>query len=149
MLDICAALHLHRVVVIGTSFGGLLGMGLAAARPSLVRAVVLNDHCEFCRAPAQAFRVLSRPLDFQLMKFGKAVLAPPLANLQFDLVRCWLPKHVAQAQAGRQVNNSAEGQCAHLRSLAFGRHLLGPSRSSRRWHLSEQKGRVSHGSTMK
>jgi len=43
VLDICAALHLHRVVVIGTSFGGLLGMGLAAARPSLFRAVVLND----------------------------------------------------------------------------------------------------------
>jgi pimeloyl-ACP methyl ester carboxylesterase len=42
-LDICAALHLHRVVAIGTSFGGLLCMGLAATRPSLFRAVVLND----------------------------------------------------------------------------------------------------------
>jgi pimeloyl-ACP methyl ester carboxylesterase len=43
VLDICAALHLHRVIAIGTSFGGLLSMGIAAARPSLVRAVVLND----------------------------------------------------------------------------------------------------------
>ncbi len=43
MLDVCAALHLHGVVVIGTSFGGLLACGLAAARPTLPRAVVLND----------------------------------------------------------------------------------------------------------
>jgi pimeloyl-ACP methyl ester carboxylesterase len=43
VLDICAALHLHRVIGIGTSFGGLLSMGLAATRPSLFRAVVLND----------------------------------------------------------------------------------------------------------
>ena len=43
MLDVCAALHLRDVVAIGTSFGGLLCMGLAAARPGLLRAVVLND----------------------------------------------------------------------------------------------------------
>lgn len=43
VLDICAALHLHRAVAIGTSFGGLLSMGLAVARPSLLCAVVLND----------------------------------------------------------------------------------------------------------
>lgn len=43
ILDICAALHLHDAIGIGTSFGGLLCMGLAAVRPGLLRAVVLND----------------------------------------------------------------------------------------------------------
>lgn len=43
VMDVCAALHLHRAVVIGTSMGGLLAMGLAAARPGLVAGVVLND----------------------------------------------------------------------------------------------------------
>jgi pimeloyl-ACP methyl ester carboxylesterase len=43
ILDICAALHVHDALAIGTSFGGLLCMALAAARPRLLRAVVLND----------------------------------------------------------------------------------------------------------
>ena len=43
IIDILTALDLHRVVVIGTSMGGLLSMGLASARPGALCAVVLND----------------------------------------------------------------------------------------------------------
>ena len=43
VMDVCAAVHLHRAVVIGTSFGGLLAMALRAARPGLLAGVVLND----------------------------------------------------------------------------------------------------------
>ena len=38
-----SANDLHRVVVIGTSLGGLLGMGLAVLRPTAVVGIVLND----------------------------------------------------------------------------------------------------------
>ncbi|MGC8477939.1 MAG: alpha/beta fold hydrolase [Acetobacteraceae bacterium] len=43
VLDVAAALGLHGAVVVGTSFGGLLAMGIAAARPGLLAAAVLND----------------------------------------------------------------------------------------------------------
>jgi len=43
VMDICAALHIHAAIAIGTSFGGLLTMGLAVARPGLIRAAILND----------------------------------------------------------------------------------------------------------
>jgi pimeloyl-ACP methyl ester carboxylesterase len=43
ILDVCAALHLHRVIAIGTSFGGLLAMGIAMLRPTLIAAAILND----------------------------------------------------------------------------------------------------------
>jgi pimeloyl-ACP methyl ester carboxylesterase len=41
--DVCAALHIHRALVVGTSFGGLLAMALGAARPTMLAGVVLND----------------------------------------------------------------------------------------------------------
>ena len=41
--DIFAALNVHRVVVVGTSLGGILGMGMGTAMPTALAAVVMND----------------------------------------------------------------------------------------------------------
>lgn len=43
ILHILAALNIHKVIVIGTSLGGLLAMALAVMRPTLLAGVVLND----------------------------------------------------------------------------------------------------------
>jgi pimeloyl-ACP methyl ester carboxylesterase len=41
--DILSALNVHHVVVVGTSLGGILGMGMAVAMPGALTAVVMND----------------------------------------------------------------------------------------------------------
>ena len=43
ILDLLTVTGVERVVVIGTSMGGLLAMGLAAFRPTLLAGAVLND----------------------------------------------------------------------------------------------------------
>lgn len=43
VLDAMAAMHLHRVALVGTSFGGLAGMAIGVLRPASLAAVVLND----------------------------------------------------------------------------------------------------------
>ena len=41
--DLLSVLNLHHVVVVGTSLGGILGMGMAVAMPTALAAVVMND----------------------------------------------------------------------------------------------------------
>lgn len=41
--SVMTALGLHKVVAIGTSFGGVMAMGLAVVAPTTLAAVVLND----------------------------------------------------------------------------------------------------------
>jgi len=43
VLTVCAALELHQAVFIGTSRGGLVLHMLAASRPDILKAVILND----------------------------------------------------------------------------------------------------------
>lgn len=43
VMALLAAANVHRIVIIGTSLGGLVAMGLAAALPTALAGVVLND----------------------------------------------------------------------------------------------------------
>ncbi|MEE8517067.1 MAG: alpha/beta hydrolase [Alphaproteobacteria bacterium] len=43
VVHLLAATNLHRVIVLGTSFGGLLAMALAVAAPTALCGVILND----------------------------------------------------------------------------------------------------------
>ena len=42
-LDFMTRLNLHHAAILGTSRGGMLAMGIAAARPTSLAAVILND----------------------------------------------------------------------------------------------------------
>jgi pimeloyl-ACP methyl ester carboxylesterase len=91
MLDICAALHLHQVVAIGTSFGGLLSMGLAAARPSLFRAAVLNDVGPDLGVEGTAFvrRFIGNDIAFRDTDAAAAHLRAVLPPLSLDGDAAW------------------------------------------------------------
>ena len=43
VLDAMAALGLHRVALLGTSFGGILGMAIGTMRPGVLAGLALND----------------------------------------------------------------------------------------------------------
>jgi pimeloyl-ACP methyl ester carboxylesterase len=43
ILQLLAAANLHRVIVVGSSLGGLLAMGLAVIQPACLAGVILND----------------------------------------------------------------------------------------------------------
>ncbi len=84
VLDICAALHLHQAIAIGTSFGGLLSMGLARGAP----VAAARARAERCWAGLrQRWHRIRSPLHRQRHRFAdidaavahlRAVL-PPLS----------------------------------------------------------------------
>jgi pimeloyl-ACP methyl ester carboxylesterase len=91
VLDICAALHLHDMIAIGTSFGGLLSMGLAAARPTLFRAVALNDIGPELGSSGTAFvrRFVGRDVAFADLDSACAYLRAVLPPLSLDSEEAW------------------------------------------------------------
>jgi pimeloyl-ACP methyl ester carboxylesterase len=91
VLDICAALHLHKVIAIGTSFGGLLSMGLATARPLLFHAVVLNDVGPELGRDGTAFvrRFIGDDITFPDIDAAVAHLRASLPPLSLDGDAAW------------------------------------------------------------
>jgi pimeloyl-ACP methyl ester carboxylesterase len=83
------ATGLHDVVVIGTSFGGILTMGLAMLAPSSLRAVVLNDV-----GPTVSDTGLRRIMDY----IGKDNPQPDWDAAVAELKRMF-PAHAGQAHA--------------------------------------------------
>lgn len=79
VLDAMAALHLHGVAAIGTSFGGLAAMAVAALRPASLAAVALNDIGPRIEAQGRA-----RVVDF---------IGRDHAFATFDAARAWLREH--------------------------------------------------------
>ena len=91
VLDICAALHVHAAIAIGTSFGGLLSMGLAAARPSLFRGVVLNDIGPELGSSGTEFvrRFIADNAAFANLDAAVVYLRGVLPPLSFDSDEAW------------------------------------------------------------
>ncbi len=117
VLDVCAALHLHHVTIVGTSFGGLLAMGLAAARPALLRGVVLNDVGPEVGAAGAGFVRDFVALDPALPSLDACVTflqrrLPPLSLASDNDWRMMAALTYEQAAMGGFI------QCGTLRSLA-------------------------------
>jgi pimeloyl-ACP methyl ester carboxylesterase len=93
ILDACAALHLPRVVAVGTSFGGLMTMVLSVLRPTLLRGAVLNDI-----GPQIDPRGLAMVKDFAGHDPGFATLDDAVAYLRTVMPRVPLPDDAAWRQ---------------------------------------------------
>ncbi len=93
VLDAMAALHCHRAVVVGTSYGGILAMVLAVLRPTALAGVVLNDI-----GPAMGGAALETIHDF----VGRDPALPTLEACAEHL-RATLPPLTIDAEGWRRV----------------------------------------------
>ncbi|HEY4249839.1 MAG TPA: alpha/beta hydrolase [Roseomonas sp.] len=80
VLDVMTALRLGRCILVGTSFGGLIGMALGVLRPAALAGVVLNDIGPEIGSEGRAW-----VLDFHRRDPAAASLADCVAILQEHL----------------------------------------------------------------
>lgn len=104
LTDAMAALHLHRVVLVGTSFGGILGMVLGVLRPASLAAVVLNDI-----GPELAPAGLDRVRDLIGRDPGFAEEAEAIAFLRANLPPMALDEAGWRAMARRTYARGEDG----------------------------------------
>jgi pimeloyl-ACP methyl ester carboxylesterase len=122
VMDACAALHIQHAFLIGTSFGGLLTMGLAAARPGLVRAAILNDI-----GPDIASEGAEFVRDFVGSDPGLESLAACIAFLKADLPPMSLDGKLAwRRMAELTYRPGADGRWHPLWDIRIARLLNGP-----------------------
>lgn len=86
LLDAMAALHLHRAVVLGTSFGGILAMSLGVLRPGCLAAVAINDIGPNLepRGLGSVREVIGRDPGFAGIEEASAFLQRTLPPIAFD-----------------------------------------------------------------
>jgi pimeloyl-ACP methyl ester carboxylesterase len=105
VLDAMAALHLHRVAILGTSFGGILGMALSVVRPGVLAGLALND-----TGP----RLEPVGLDFVRDFIGRdpafASLDDAVAFLRRTLPPLGIPEHGWPDLAGRTYRQGKDGR---------------------------------------
>lgn len=123
VMDTCAALHLHHAVLIGTSFGGLLGMGLAAARPGLVRAAILNDIGPDIGAEGASFvrDFVGRDPAFESLDACVTFLREVLPPMSLDTDAAW------RRMAELTYQPEADGSWHPVWDIRIARLLSGPT----------------------
>jgi pimeloyl-ACP methyl ester carboxylesterase len=95
IVHLLAATDVARAVIVGTSMGGLLAMGLAVLRPTLVAGVVLNDIGPDVASPGLARILQYVGVDYPQSDWDAAIsflkeLMPNLAPAADD---AWWRKH--------------------------------------------------------
>ena len=90
--DLLAALNVHKVVVVGTSLGGILAMAMGAAQPGALAGAVLNDIGPEVEAEGMGhiLRYIRRDRPQRDWEEAVATIKRTMPNLAFQNEASWL-----------------------------------------------------------